>query len=77
MAQSFMFFLAGFDTSSTAMTMALYELAKNAELQEKVRTEIKDILEKHEGELTYEVINEMTFLQQVLDGEKLWFTILF
>jgi cytochrome P450 family 6 len=39
-AQCFIFYLAGFSTSPTLMTSALYELAKHQEIQEKVRNEI-------------------------------------
>lgn len=50
------------------MTFALYELAQHPELQERVRNEINSISEKYNGELTYDNIKEMTYLQQVLDG---------
>lgn len=69
MAQAFMFFVAGFDTSSTTMMMAMSELAQDADLQEKARKEINEVLRKSNGELTYENINEMTFIQQILDGK--------
>ncbi|XP_044261216.1 uncharacterized protein LOC123009155 [Tribolium madens] len=65
-AQVFLFFAAGFESSSTTMTFVLYELAKNAEVQEKLRIEIRKILDKHQG-LTYEAIIEMKYLQQVID----------
>ncbi|XP_037947258.1 cytochrome P450 6a9-like isoform X2 [Teleopsis dalmanni] len=65
-AQIFLFFVAGFETSSTTMGFALYELAKHEEIQERVRKEISDVLDNYKQELTYEAIKDMTFLNQVI-----------
>ena len=43
-AQSFVFFVAGFETSSSTMTFCLYELSKNQEIQDKLRHEIKEVI---------------------------------
>ncbi|XP_037713957.1 uncharacterized protein LOC119549770 [Drosophila subpulchrella] len=66
-AQAFIFFLAGFETSSTTMGFALYELACNQDIQDKLRTEVDSVLEKHNGKLDYDSMREMTYLEKVID----------
>lgn len=67
-AQVMVFFLAGFDTSSTTMSFCLYELALNTEVQEKLRNEIVEVLEKNDNQLTYECIKDMKYLDMVISG---------
>ena len=67
-AQLFVFFLAGFETSSTTMSNALYELAINQEIQDKLREEIREEMTKNNGELTYEGIKSMTYLHKIFQG---------
>uniref|UniRef100_A0A336KHH7 CSON003180 protein n=1 Tax=Culicoides sonorensis TaxID=179676 RepID=A0A336KHH7_CULSO len=68
-AQAFVFFLAGFETSSTAMSYALYELAQNQKMQEKARKSIYDALKNHNNEITYESVNEMAYIDHCINGE--------
>jgi cytochrome P450 family 6 len=68
MAQAFLFFFAGSETSSTTMSFALMELANNVEVQEKLRAEIKEKTEADKGEITYDNLHEMPYLNQVVNG---------
>ncbi|NP_001352872.1 cytochrome P450-6a17-like [Lucilia cuprina] len=65
-ANAFAFFLAGFETSATTMTYALYEMALQPRVQDKLRKEILLVLEKNNQELTYENLKEMPYLQQLV-----------
>ncbi|XP_037902962.1 probable cytochrome P450 6a14 [Hermetia illucens] len=66
-AQASLFFFAGFETSSSVMTFCLYELALNQNIQEKVRQEITQIMASHNGELTYEGMQQMTYLEMTIN----------
>jgi cytochrome P450 family 6 len=68
-AQAFVFFAAGFETSSTAMSFCLYELAMNRDIQERVQKEIDAALRKYEDKITYEAIQEMEYLDNVISGK--------
>lgn len=70
-AQVFVFFIAGFETSSTTMTFCLHELSLNQEIQEKARQNVLDALEKHDGKITYESIADMNYLEMCVNGKRL------
>ncbi|KAJ6635343.1 putative cytochrome P450 6a14 [Pseudolycoriella hygida] len=66
-ANCFVFFFAGFETSSSLSTFVLYALSINNEIQEQLRNEITNVLANHGGKLTYEGMQEMKYLQMVID----------
>lgn len=63
---SLMFITEGYETSSTLMSYCLYELSKNPEIQEKLQKEIDQVWKKHNGELTEEGLQELTYMDKVL-----------
>jgi len=67
-AQAFVFFVAGFETSSTTMSHALYELAINQQVQDKLREEIDQECASHGSNLTYENVKKMNYLDKVFKG---------
>ncbi|KAJ8936062.1 hypothetical protein NQ318_004963 [Aromia moschata] len=52
-AQCFIFFFAGFETSSTTMTFALFKLSTHQDIQDKVIEQIKAVLAKHDNKMTF------------------------
>ncbi|ERL91022.1 cytochrome P450 9e2 [Dendroctonus ponderosae] len=65
-AQALLFFFAGFDSVSSLLTFATYELAVNQNVQDKLRAEIFDTLEKTNGTITYEALFNMKYLDMVI-----------
>ncbi|KYN29650.1 Cytochrome P450 9e2 [Trachymyrmex cornetzi] len=66
-AQAFIFFLGGFETSSTEMCFAAHEIAANPDIQTKLQQEIDNVLEKSNGEVSYEIINRLEYLDAVIN----------
>ncbi|KAM3960438.1 cytochrome P450 6B6-like [Aphomia sociella] len=61
-AQIFVFFAAGFETSSSATSFTLHQLAYNQDVQKKVQENIDTVLAKHNNKLSYDAVKEMTYL---------------
>ncbi|XP_017888667.1 probable cytochrome P450 6a17 [Ceratina calcarata] len=64
-AQAFLFFAAGFETSSITIGHALYEMALNLDIQEKLRIELKQFSKRNNKNFQYEDIKEMKYLNKV------------
>jgi hypothetical protein len=68
-AQVIVFFTGGFETTSATMSFCLYELAKNKDVQDRLRSEMDSVLSQHGGKVTYEAVNEMKYLDRVVSGK--------
>ncbi|XP_071558454.1 cytochrome P450 9e2-like [Temnothorax nylanderi] len=66
-AQAFVFFLGGFDSTSTTMSFIAHEVAVNPDVQSKLREEIDDVVRQTNGKPTYEAINRMKYLDAVVN----------
>lgn len=66
-AQAFVFFLGGFDSVSTVMCFLVHEVAMNPDVQHRLRIEIEEVLKQNDGKPTYEAINNMKYLNAVLN----------
>lgn len=67
-AQAYIFFLAGYDTSSMTLSCALFELAKNIPMQNRARKEVNDVLAKHGDQMSYDCIQEMPYIDMIING---------
>lgn len=67
-AEVYLFYLAGYDTSSSAITYSLYELARNQPLLRRLQAEIDECLARHNQQITYESIQEMKLLESCILG---------
>lgn len=70
LSQAITFFTAGYETTSNLIAFTLYELCIHPKVQNRLRKEIQEIVEKH-GDITYEAIQEMKYLDMVVSGKNL------
>lgn len=56
LGQAAIFFTGGFETSSTTMSYAIYELARHPKIQEKLRLEIKTALKQSNGKISQDLV---------------------
>ncbi|XP_063381050.1 cytochrome P450 9e2-like [Cydia fagiglandana] len=72
-AQAIIFFVAGFETVSTAMTFLLYELALNPDVQDKLAEELREHEKSSGGKFDYNSIQTMVYLDMVVsESLRLW-----
>eukprot|EP00092_Neocalanus_flemingeri_P008738 GFUD01009411.1.p1 GENE.GFUD01009411.1~~GFUD01009411.1.p1 ORF type:complete len:510 (+),score=126.28 GFUD01009411.1:48-1577(+) len=65
-AQAFILFMAGFDSASMMVSMAIHHLVIHEDVQKKLLAEIDTVLEEADGEVTHDVLQEMKYLDRVI-----------
>ncbi|PSN38735.1 Cytochrome P450 6j1 [Blattella germanica] len=65
-AQAYIFLAAGFEPASTTMSFALYELSFRSDIQDKIREEISNTKSKYSDQITYQELQETTYLDMVI-----------
>ncbi|XP_045535827.1 cytochrome P450 9e2 [Papilio machaon] len=72
-AQAVVFFIAGFEAISAAMSFALYEMALHPDVQERLHREIREYDDRNKGAIDYTSIQSMTYLDMVVSEVlRLW-----
>ncbi|XP_063837982.1 cytochrome P450 6B5-like [Ostrinia nubilalis] len=66
-AQAFFFFLAGTDTGANTMHFTLLELASNPDVLQRLHKEIDQVFEETNGEVTYDMIDKLVYLDMVVN----------
>ncbi|KAK5641517.1 hypothetical protein RI129_010064 [Pyrocoelia pectoralis] len=65
-SQALGFFAAGFGTVSSALSFLAYDLATHPEIQQKLYEEISTTLKTNSGDITYELVTSMKYLDCVI-----------
>lgn len=77
LSQSIMFMMAGSETTSTALSWISYNLAMHPDIQDKLIQEIDDALERHNGEINYDSVNDVEYLNSVISETQRMYGITF
>ncbi|PAA80042.1 hypothetical protein BOX15_Mlig021430g1 [Macrostomum lignano] len=67
LAQSLTLFLAGFETTSSALQFMAFFLAWNTDCQDRAYKEVAEAKAQNRGSITYKCLQGLTFLNQCLD----------
>lgn len=72
-AQCFLFFIAGFDTTSTFLSILTYELAINPDMQKRLYEEVIEYDRLSNGKITYDNLQKMKYMDMVVsEGLRRW-----
>lgn len=67
-AQSILFLTAGAEGASDLIKFFMFAVAAHPEIQRKLQKEADQVLRKH-GQWSYEMLKDMTYIDQVLQGK--------
>ena len=65
-AQCVIFLLAGYETSSTTLSMTCYYLATNPDVQQRLQQEIDSVWTDEDKIPSYETVHELPYLDMVI-----------
>jgi len=66
LSQAFLFFFGGFENPSALMCFTAHEIAANPDVHETLQNEIDHVLEANDGQISYEAIENMEYLNAVI-----------
>ncbi|XP_069675038.1 probable cytochrome P450 6a13 isoform X1 [Periplaneta americana] len=65
-AQAVIFFTAGFETSGSSLAFCIHEIAMNPDIQSRLHEEICTVLKRYNGEITYDALQELEYMDMVI-----------
>jgi cytochrome P450 len=71
-AQALIFFIAGFEVVAILLSFSTLLLAVHQDIQEQVREEVDKVLAEHGGQITYEAVQSIKHLDNILSGIGKW-----
>ena len=69
-AQALVFFTAGFELVATLLSFTTLLLAVHQDIQQQVKDEIDEVLAENGGQVTYEAVQRIKCLDNVVSGMK-------
>lgn len=67
-AETTNFFTTGHEKTYVVLQFCLYELACNPTVQERLFQEIQEVLQKHNNDMKFDALDDLTYLDQVVNG---------
>lgn len=65
-AQAYAFYFGGFETTSSVLSYITHNIAANPSIQIKLQQEINKVLDEKNGNVTYDTVSQLEYLQAVI-----------